>query len=818
MKNFYSYFTKTFSLVLFLIVSSSGVFAQCPTVIWEDNFDGNSLDETKWNYQNGDGCAEGICGWGNGELQTYKSENIVVSNGTLKITAKKERNRGSQYSSGRINSRNKGDFTYGRFEASIKLPQGEGLWPAFWMLPTDELYGSWPQSGEIDIMEFITSQPDEVLGYIHYGDLYPGNQSQGNTYKLKNDLFTNDFHEFAIEWEPGEIRWYVDGILFSTKTPEDLAPYNWPFDKNFHLLLNLAVGGNLGGDVNDNSLPATMEVDYVRVYDGFKQTLFGDAVVSNQESGVVYSLSNLPSNTNVTWTVPAGATITSGQGTSQITVDYGSDSGDITATYNPGCGSITLNLPIEVEAPYVKEFSFENFDDQPLANFSSTTGTLTETSNPSLDAVNGTALVGEYIRNSQEQYDLVVYNTDAITDASAFVNKTNKFYMDVYTNAPVGTEIFIQLETASATAINWPEGRHSRYVASVTDTNKWQRLEFELLDRPDPAASDTDVNTLILLFASNTFTGDAYYFDNLDSYKADTGTSQNIAPSVNITSPTNGASFSAGTSISVTANATDADGTITQVEFFANGTSLGVDATAPYSIDYTVPQGATNLTATATDDDGATSTSASLNITGEITGSATSVHVASIVTGTVGVGKGQMAGLATITIIDDLGNPVADASVSGTFSGSFSEQGTAVTDANGIAVITTQAAAKGTLVVDFCVDNVVVLELSYEETANTITCTGAAKSSEIRFKELTTLQEEDLEFAIYPNPASEILEVRSPMQELIYQVYDLNGRMMIQGKDFKDPVINISQLRTGWYIVKLIDSEGRQEVKKIYKK
>ena len=261
---------KKYAFCIIAILGIQQTFGQCPTIVWQDEFDGTTLDLTKWSYQIGDGCDQNLCGWGNNELQSYQESNVVVSNGSLKITAKKERIRGTQYTSGRINSKGKGDYTYGRFEASIKLPAGDGLWPAFWMLSTDEQYGPWPQSGEIDIMEYVASNPDEILGYIHYGDLYPNNQSQGNSIELKNEVFYNAFHEFAIEWEPGEIRWFMDGILYSKKTTEDISPANWPFDKDFHFLLNVAVGGNLGGDVVDNMLPATMEVDYIRVYDNFK--------------------------------------------------------------------------------------------------------------------------------------------------------------------------------------------------------------------------------------------------------------------------------------------------------------------------------------------------------------------------------------------------------------------------------------------------------------------------------------------------------------------------------------------------------------------
>lgn len=371
--------------------------------------------------------------------------------------------------------------------------------------------------------------------------------------------------------------------------------------------------------------------------------------------------------TNVTWTVPADATIISGQGTDEITVDFGDQSGEVTATSNDGCQNQTHVLLVEVEQPYVKAFSFVNFDDPATATLNSSTGTLTEVSNPAPNIVNGSAISGEYVRNSAEQYDVLAYDISNITNGSDYVNKDKKFFFDVYTTAPIGTQILLQLETSAATPSNYPTGRHSRYVATITENSNWQRLEFTLLDRPDGGASDTDIGAIILLFASNSFTGDTYFFDNLDSYSVDNGSGNNQAPTVSITNPTNGSTLTAGSNITITADASDADGTISQVEFFVDGNSIGTDNSAPYSISWTVASGTSSLTATATDDQNASTTSSVVAVTGQSAGNPTSVHVASIVTGTANAGKGKKYGTATIVIENDLGNPVAGATVNGTF-------------------------------------------------------------------------------------------------------------------------------------------------------
>ena len=243
-------------------------------LVWADEFDGDALDESKWEFQIGDGCAEGICGWGNGEFQNYARANAEVSGGTLKITARQAiAGDDTTYTSSRIRTLGMGDWTYGRFEVKAKLPTGQGLWPAIWLLFSEDTYGGWAASGEIDIMEAIGSEPGEVFGTLHYGGEFPGNVFSGEPFQLSGDaLFNEDFYVFVTEWEEGEIRWYINNVLYQTQTSDDwfttgsddpAAPFNHPF----HMILNVAVGGNLPGAPSpDTFFPQTMEVDYVRVY------------------------------------------------------------------------------------------------------------------------------------------------------------------------------------------------------------------------------------------------------------------------------------------------------------------------------------------------------------------------------------------------------------------------------------------------------------------------------------------------------------------------------------------------------------------------
>jgi beta-glucanase (GH16 family) len=243
-------------------------------LVWSDDFNGTSLNLSDWTVQEGDGCPS-LCGWGNNELEYYRAQNITVSGGTLIITIKAESYGGRDYTSGKIITRYKQDFLYGKVEARMKVPTGGGMWPAFWMMPTDEVYGGWAASGEIDIME-TCNNTDYIGGTIHYGGSWPNNASSGGTYSPGGVNFSSAFHVYTIEWEPDVMRWYVDGVLYSTKTSSlwysDAAPSNprAPFDQDFYIIINAAVGGNYTGCTSSScvtaSLPQQYLVDWVRVY------------------------------------------------------------------------------------------------------------------------------------------------------------------------------------------------------------------------------------------------------------------------------------------------------------------------------------------------------------------------------------------------------------------------------------------------------------------------------------------------------------------------------------------------------------------------
>ena len=236
------------------------------SLVWADEFDGMGLDASKWEFQIGDGCPD-LCGWGNNELQSYQRENLSIRDGMLTITARQETD--GSFTSSRVRTKGQGDWTFGRFEIRARLPTGQGLWPAIWLLPTDEVYGGWAASGEIDIMEAVGHKPAEVFGTLHYGDTFPNNVFTGTEFELVHGTFADDFFVFALEWEAGEIRWYINNVLYQTQTAwrTTSGDFPAPFDQAFHLILNVAVGGNLPGAPDETTVfPQQMVVDYVRVY------------------------------------------------------------------------------------------------------------------------------------------------------------------------------------------------------------------------------------------------------------------------------------------------------------------------------------------------------------------------------------------------------------------------------------------------------------------------------------------------------------------------------------------------------------------------
>jgi beta-glucanase (GH16 family) len=248
--------------LLFIFVWSVTCFAQTQkrTLVWEENFNGTTLDESVWNFELGDGCPN-LCGWGNKELQTYTNTNHEVLNGKLTIQAKKE---GDLFTSSRITTKVKKEFKYGRIEARAKLASGVGLWPAFWLLGSNISNIGWPKCGEIDILEHVGKEPNLVYTTVHT------QESHGNSINTQKTIFPtiqDGFHVYAIDWTEDKIDFFVDEKLVYTYGPELKNENSWPFNQPFYIIINLAIGGNFGGpEVDETMFPESFIIDYVKVF------------------------------------------------------------------------------------------------------------------------------------------------------------------------------------------------------------------------------------------------------------------------------------------------------------------------------------------------------------------------------------------------------------------------------------------------------------------------------------------------------------------------------------------------------------------------
>jgi beta-glucanase (GH16 family) len=236
-------------------------------LVWSDEFDGDTIDRSNWTYDIGG------WGWGNGEAQYYtdRPENARTENGLLVIELREEQYEDSFYTSARLKTQGLQEFQYGRMEARIKVPAGTGTWPAFWMLgadfdsESDDPSNQWPNVGEIDIMEYVGREPDLVIGTIH-GPGYSGAGGRSQWNRQEFDI-ADDFHTFAIDWDAEGIRWFFDGEMYFEIGPDDLGDREWVFDQPFFFILNLALGGTLGGSIAlDLEYPIHYYVDHVRVY------------------------------------------------------------------------------------------------------------------------------------------------------------------------------------------------------------------------------------------------------------------------------------------------------------------------------------------------------------------------------------------------------------------------------------------------------------------------------------------------------------------------------------------------------------------------
>lgn len=337
-------------VAVLLLALPVGLSAQCYELVWSEEFDYTGFPDSKiWTFESGGG------GWGNNELQYYKAndqDNSYVENGQLTIRAIKESFGGRSYTSARIITRGKFNFKYGKIEARMKLPYGQGIWPAFWIMGESIGTVGWPACGEIDIMELVggPTRDNTVHGTAHWDN--NGSHAQyGKPYSLSTGKFADDYHTFTVEWNSSYIRWYVDGKQYNVLDIRSSGLSE--FHNDFFILLNIAVGGNWPGSPDATTVfPQTLEVDYVRIYktqtDVSAFPIDGPETLPALASSAEFSLPFSPGWT-YEWTVPADAVIVSGQGTENIAVDWGCSAGEISCAVTGTCGNYLFKKKVELK-------------------------------------------------------------------------------------------------------------------------------------------------------------------------------------------------------------------------------------------------------------------------------------------------------------------------------------------------------------------------------------------------------------------------------------------------------------------------------------
>ena len=507
-----------FSIMIASAMSLSAHSQQCDQLVWSDEFDGTSLNLDNWGFDLGDGCPE-LCGWGNAELQYYtdQPENIFVQDGALHIRAQYDEFAQYPHTSARIVTRDHHVFKSGKIEARIKMPEGQGFWPAFWMLPEDTEYGVWPLSGEIDITEVVGGNPFENHGTIHYGAKWPFNLYTGNVVALNQSL-ADDFHTYAVEWDENEIRWYLDGNQFSVKTKADLGTFPWPFDQDFHIIMNLAVGGWFPGWPDDTTVyPGELTVDYVRVYQRPDLAIISGENYAFQGDPLSYRTTNLE-NTSYNWTVNGGE-ITSGQGTEEVEVVWNeAGTGTISVSIDNGVCPATVSQNVKVGDEC--SLLLSDFENENGVHWSWVQGSYGFDPTPSPNTVNPSATAGRWTREG-ESSDRIQFTIQGIEDATPFGNEERAFAVKTFSNAPAGTLLEIRLQNEGQTGGSITGGTYMTYQATTTVSYEWEQLYFEPVSFPNPQVAPTDINQMQLRMLSTQQLGYVVYMDDISIIDVD---------------------------------------------------------------------------------------------------------------------------------------------------------------------------------------------------------------------------------------------------------------------------------------------------------
>ena len=511
--------TKKLRLALVAVLflwQAAPTWAQCERLAWQDEFNGPNIDLSKWELEvNGTGQ-----GTGQLDYATARPQNASIVNGNLELNILKEEYGGLHYTSARLRTYKKIDFQYGRIEARVKGVYSQGNGFAFWMLGSDFETIAWPKCGEVDIFENTGRLPGHNIGTAHYQEAYGHASNQGSVDLPAGQRWADGFHVTGIEWSPTHITWTMDGVPYHTMDLTNPINGYRPFSRPFFLLLSVGMGGDYSGPPDATTVnPMTATIDWVHVYKGTYSTFVsGDDKVYKGEQGKQYTVSTNDDGTyQYSWTVPAGATIVSGQGTATVTVDWGQTPGAISAQVTSSCNTNSYSLNVGMEEPLVVDKVFENFETPPAFTYTTISGTLLKgVANPLVNSVNSSAKVGKYLRNDGALYDVIGMSGVNATPAGDFVIGKRRILMDVYTDAAPGTKVSLNFENSTvANAGNYPSGRYANFEAVTSRRNQWETLEFVCTGTPDAGTGGSSVDQWILLFAPVTNTGNVFYYDNL---------------------------------------------------------------------------------------------------------------------------------------------------------------------------------------------------------------------------------------------------------------------------------------------------------------
>ena len=513
-------------------------------MVWSDEFDGNAIDANKWTHE------VNCSGGGNNEQQCYteSSDNSFVSEGMLNIVAlpNTDSTLSKDYTSARLNSKMKGDWTYGRFEARVKLPSGQGSFPAVWMMPTDDVYGGWPHSGEIDIVESVNlkastadgNEESYVHGTLHYGKSWPDNSESGKSYLMPDGVNpADDFHTYAIEWQEGEIRWYVDGYLYQTQRKSEVkynfqgfadgllhkgwytnnfdiitgeeqnAWTNAPYDQNFFMILNFAVGGDWAESVNELGVDAsafangnTMLVDYVRVYECEIAPMTGEGCDTLRAGYNIEPTEALPDGALQLGAAPNPPPAPLAPNAPapplvifETEIQSGWDAWDC-------CGGSTPSIEIDSDTQYGEVVEF---------------------------AINGDTVVGFSTRAGHGVIDGSPFNASNMVTTG-----TVEFDLKM-TTAPAGgdTSWMFKIESDEAsTAVEVPLST-SVEGHTAPELGVWQHYSFNIADLTDAGLDPSQIDVLMIFPAWGSGDGAAFSVDNVVISKPD----GDSGPSANVT-------------------------------------------------------------------------------------------------------------------------------------------------------------------------------------------------------------------------------------------------------------------------------------------